>query len=544
MIGTDEGTGQSGHVSSGHFGRAELDSRDVLAPRSQQNEAEPHVHRTTRVNGLDRSLAGSLAWQAAANWSSQILTWASFLIVARLLSPADFGIVSMAVILFSYLRYAGELGIPITVVTLRDLTESQLAQLNTVAVILGLACFAISCALAFPAAMFFRTPKLVPVVVAVCSALVALGVRAVPEGLLSRDMRFRWLSLVDGGCDVLSAAVTLVMAWRGFAYWALVIGNLVAAVARSALIVSARPHPFAWPRLASIRKELLFGWHVLVSILARSAYERLDNLTAGRTLGAAALGFYGMAWSLANVPLEKLTTLVTTIIPSYLAAVQSDLAALRRYLRGLTEVVSLALFPATVGLGLVAPELVPLVLGRKWGAMVPALQVLCPYIACRSLTALLDKVLTAVGNPRFVMRAHLTGLAILPCAFYCGSHWGIRGIAWGWVVAYPCVALPIYWKTFRMIRMKAAEYFASLRPALDGSVAMIFAVEILRSFLSPRQPLLFRLVLEVATGATIYLSTVLLVHRDRALAIYKMTRGLGRNGASESCGVELSGKQP
>ncbi len=500
------------------------ESQEILTNIQDNRTLTPHGGATRPHATLDRSLAGSLAWRALADWSSQILTWLAFLVVARLLSPEDFGIVSMAVTLFVYLRYVGEFGIPITMVTLRDLTENQIAQLNTVGVLLGVTCFGISCGLAYPLALFFRTPRLAPVVMVTCVALIPLGVRAVPEGLLNKDLRFRWLALVDGGCDVLSAVITVLMAWRGFAYWALVIGNLVAAIARSALIVKARPYRFARLRLTTIRKQLLFGWHVLVSILARSAYERLDNVTAGRILGPAALGFYGMAWSLANVPLEKLTSLVTTIIPTYLATVQSDLAALRRYLRGLTEVTALAMFPATVGLGLVARELVPVALGRKWSPMIPALEVLCLYIGLRSVTALLDKVLTAAGKPRFVMWTHLAGLIILPCAFVAGSHWGITGIAWGWVAAYPFIALPTYWKTFRVTKMKLAEYVSCLRPALDGTLAMIFVVEIVKRALSSNQSLLFQLALEVAVGAIAYFATTFLAHRERALAFLNMAK--------------------
>lgn len=487
-----------------------------------------------RAANLDRSLAGSLAWRAVANWSSQILTWASFLIVARLLAPADFGIVSMAVVLFAYLRYVGEFGIPLTIVTLRDLTEQQLAQLNSIAVLLGILCFGMSSALAFPIAAFFKTRRLVPVVIVTCSALLALGLRAVPEGLLNKDMRFRWLSLVDGGCDVLAAVVTLVLAWRGFAYWALVIGNLVSAFARGLLVARARPHRFAWPHFGSVKKELLFGWHLLVSTLAYSAYERLDNVTAGRTLGAGALGFYGMAWNLANVPLEKVTSLVTTVIPSYLSVVQSDPRALRRYLCGLTELMALATFPTTVGLGLVAAEVVPIVLGRKWSPMVPAVEVLCVYAAFRSLVALLNQVLIAIGKTRFLMWSQIVALVLLPCAFYIGSHWGIAGIAWGWVAAYPLVALPAYWVAFRAIALKFRDYFKAVRPALDGTVAMVAGVLWLKWNLPVRQPILLRMVLEIAAGGLCYTAIVLLFHRQRALVFWNMAKGFRRGRVQAS----------
>lgn len=476
---------------------------------------------------MDRSLAGSIAWRALADWSSQIVTWAAFLIVARLLSPADFGIVSMAVILYAYLKNIGEFGIPATVINRRDLTEYQLAQLNTIAVLLGVVCFGLGCALAFPLAVFFKTPRLAPVVVLTSLALVALGVRAVPEGLLCKEMRFRWLSIASAGCDVLAAAATLILALRGFAYWALVLGNLASAVTLSALMVQARPQGFAMPRLSSIRGHLVFGGHLMISTLALSSYERLDNLTAGRRLGAAALGFYGMAWNLANVPIEKVTTLVTTVVPSYLAAERTEPAALRRYLRGLTEVMAVATFPTTVGLGLVARELVPFALGRKWIPAVPALEVLSAYAAFRSMVALLPKLLAAVDKARFVMWTQLAALVILPCAFFIGSHWGTVGIAWGWVAAYPLVALPLYWKVFRTVGMRFREYFRAVRPALDSTLVMTAAVIVLKQVLPPTEPVLLRLVVEVVTGAATYISTIALAHRERAAVFWNLAKLLG-----------------
>lgn len=480
---------------------------------------------------MDRSLAGSIAWKALADWTSQLLTWAAFLIVARLLSLTDFGIVSMAVILFSYLRYVGEFGLPATIVALREITDDQLAQLNSIAVVLGVVAFGLSCLMAFPVAYFFRLPHLVPVIIVTCLSLIALGVRTVPEGLLNKDMSFRWLSLVDAGCDILAAIITVAMAWSGYAYWALVFGNLGAAVTRSVLMVSKRPHRFAWPRLGSIHKELRFGWQVLVSASASHAYARLDNATAGRVFGPGPLGAYTMAWNLANVPLEKVTALVTSVVHAYLAAVQKDLAALRRYVRTLTELIALATFPATVGLGLVAREAVPLILGRKWESCVPVLEVLSAYAAFRSIVALLPKVLTAVGDARFVMWDELAALVILPCGFYVGTRWGISGIGWAWVIAYPLVALPLYWKTFTTIELSFAAYLRALRPALDATGAMVVAVLALKWLLLPHAPLLTRLVVEVAAGAAVYLGTVLALHRERASTFWRLVRDFRRSRA-------------
>jgi PST family polysaccharide transporter len=495
------------------------DARDVVESKL---DTELTSSTVTSARRMDQSLARSLAWRAGADWFSQILSWSSFLIVVRLLTPADFGIAAMAMVLWAYLRYLGEFGIPQTIVTLRDLSQDQLAQLNSIAVLLGVGGFGLAAMLAYPAAAFFKTPQLVRVVVIAGTGLVPVGFRAVSEGLLNKDMRYRTLSLLDATGSIVGAIATLMLAYFGWGYWSLILGNLARHTTRSALVVAARPFPFALPRLNRLRKPLTFGWHVLVSVVASSAYEKLDNVTAGRMLGQAALGIYGMAWTLANVPMEKLTSLVTTTIPTYFAAVQTEPAALRRYLRTLTEALALTTFPATIGLALIARDLIPFALGHKWDGVIVPLEILSVYVTFRSIVALLGKLLTAVGNPRFVMWDDLAALIILPTGFYIGSRWGTPGIAWGWVAAYPLVAVPLYWKTFKTIEMPVGEYWRALRPALHGTLAMILAVSLLKWSLHPRGPLPLRLVMEIATGAIAYVATLLLLHRER-MAMFAST---------------------
>lgn len=497
-----------------------MDPQQTVAAESANTEESQKLDRH-ELRKMDHSLARSLAWRAIADWTSQILTWASLLIVVRLLTPADFGLVGMAVVLVPYLRFITEFGIPRTVVTLRDLTDEQLAQLNSVTALLSIGCFGLACLLAKPIELFFRTPGLALVVMVTCIAVIPQGLRAVSEGLLSKEMRFPLLSLYDAIRSIVAAVVTLAMAYFGFGYWALVWGNVVATTLRSALIFRARPFRYAWPRLNTIREPLRFGWHVLVSIVALNSYERLDNVTAGRVLGKSALGFYAMAWNLAYVPLEKVTSLVTVVLPTYFAALQKDLVALRRYVRTLTEGLALATFPATVGLGLVARELIPFALGKKWTGVIAPLEVLSVYVAVRSVIPVLSRVLTAVGNPRFVMWNDLAALCFLPIAFVIGSRWGVAGIAWGWVVGYPFVAIPLCIKTFKTIGMTFREYFQALRPAIDGTLAMVLVVVALKFGVPGSFPLLAKLIAEVLAGALAYCSTVYLFHKQRVMVFVR-----------------------
>ena len=493
----------------------------VETQKSSQAAANPSARKS-----LDSSLVRSVAWNAASDWGTQIFTWLAFLEVMRLLTPTDFGIAALAVIMMPFLGQITGFGIPRAVVALPPLSEDQLAQLTTFNVISGSVCFVLGVILAKPLATFFKVPLLAPVVMVSCTGLVMSALMGVPTALLAKEMRFRLLSILGIIFTLLSSACVLVLALLGWGYWSLILGNLFPGLVRTFVILRIRPCKLAWPRVNSIREQLRFGWHLSVSSLASNAYQRLDNFVAGKMLGQTALGLYGNAWELANVPLEKVASLVTTVIPTYLSAVQNDPAALRRYLYGLTEVVALGSFPACIGLGLVGREFVPLVLGHKWDGMIPALQVLSYYAAFRAIVAILPKVLTAVGHARYVMWNDVYTLLILPIAFYIGSYRGIAGIAWGWVLAYPLVVLPLYLKTFQSIGASGRDYFRALRPALSGTIAMIPAVEWVKLRFVPGQPVVVRLILEVLAGALVYILAVCLLHRERARAVLQLAKNL------------------
>ena len=503
-----------------------LDTKPI-ADRSPERMASTTRNRTGEAPApTDRLLIRSIAWSAASDWGTQIFTWLAFLQVMRLLNPADFGVAALANILMPYMGQLTGLGFPRAVVALRDLTEDQLAQMNTLSLLSATSLFLLGAAIARPFAVFFKTPALAPVFIVACSGLILSALCGVPNAVLAKEMRFRFLSILGIACTLTAAASTLILAWLGFKYWSLLLGNMIAGVLRMVVILFVRPTRLAWPRPKSIRRPLRFGWQISVSLVAMNSYQRLDNFVAGRVLGPAALGFYGNAWELANVPIEKIASLVTTVIPSFLSAVQEQPAALRRYLRGLTEVISMGTFPATVGLSLVAPEFVPVVFGHKWDGMVSALQVLLLYAGFRSIVALLPKVMTSIGRVRFVMLNELAAFVLLPIAFYVGSHRGIVGIAWAWVLAYPVIVLPLYRETLKTIGMNAGEYIRSLRPALTGTIGMVLAVAGLKHILARGQPVLLRLTEEVVVGVIVYMAVLWFCHKDRVLALIQTVKHL------------------
>jgi teichuronic acid exporter len=500
-----------------------------MNPESERNSgsgSEPGLIAPTDTAAMDKRLLGGIAWTAGAKWTNQILTWLCFLVVARILEPRDFGVVGVAGIYLGLIGVFSEFGLGSAVITLRNLTVNEIAQLNTFSVISGAVGFLVSCALALPMGRFFRSPELPAVIVVMSTNFLILGFKTVPCSVLQRDFRFKRLSLIDSSAAIIQALCVLLLAWQGRGYWALAWGSVIGAMVATALNVASGPLGFARPRLTSVAHAVNLSWQILMARLSWILYSDADFLVAGRMLGTTALGAYTFAWNLATLPVEKVTALVGQVTPAFFSAHQGDYDGLRRYLLSLTEAVSLVTFPATIGLGLVAPEFIGLFLGSRWSEAVAPLEVLAFYGSIRTMSALLGPLLTALRETRFVMWTNIAGAVLMPLLFFVGSRWGAFGIACGWIVGYPFIALPLYRKAFQRIGMPFLNYFVAIRPALNGSIVMVFVVLALKSVIPVEWPLYLRFGIEVAGGAAAYSIALFVLHIDRLRAFLEFYQRL------------------
>ncbi len=292
---------------------------------------------TGDLSKLDRSFARGIAWVGSVKWIVQLITWGTTIVVARILSPSDYGLMTMGTVLLSFISLLGESGIGATVITVRDITPKQTAQINGAALLMGVASFSIAALAAFPVGWFYRAPSLPPVIIALSFTLVISGFRVVPSALLQRDLRFPRVAGIDAAQGIIQALSTVLLAILGFRYWSLVFGALIGATVGTLATLSSRPYPIQRPHWETLRPVLPFTRNVVVGRLCWYAYQNSDFIVAGKRLGTLALGAYSYAWTLASMPVDKISALVTSVTPSIFSAAQHDIPSLRRYFLTVTE---------------------------------------------------------------------------------------------------------------------------------------------------------------------------------------------------------------
>jgi O-antigen/teichoic acid export membrane protein len=475
---------------------------------------------------LDGHLLRGVGWTAVSKWSAQVVSWGSMLVLARLLTPADFGLVGMASVFLGLVTMVSEFGLGSAVVTMRELPEHEIRQLHTCSALFGLGAWLLAVAAALPVAFFFGTPALAPILAVASLSFLPGGVRTVPGAMLQREMGFKLISFAEAMQSIIQACGAMVLAWVGFGYWSLVWPAVVGSVVYAGLLWRWSPQSFVRPRWRTVRPALVFGSHLLVSRLSWYLYSNADFAVAGKTQGASQLGAYNLAWSLASMPVDKISDIVTRVTPSIFSAVRNSDEETRRYLTGITGPLAFVTFPAAFGLAVVAPDALNTLLGPKWAPAMMPLRLLACYASLRSISTVLPHILVARKDTRFGMWSALFSLSVLIPAFVIGSRWGITGIAWAWVVAYPVVAFPLYWRTFRLIHLNPVDYLRALWPTALASGVMVISALAAKSLL-PDAPSPLRLAAEVLAGAAAYLGVYLLFFRDRLERYRRLARSGG-----------------
>jgi teichuronic acid exporter len=279
---------------------------------------------------LDAKFAGGLAWTAGAKWATQVLTWMSTVLVARLLFPADVGVAEIAGIYTGLTNVLAEFGVGTAVLHMPELDRGTLRQLNLFSVALCTVIFCVSMLAAPLLALFFRSDHVTFFAVNNLVFLIT-GIQAVPFGLLQREMDYRKLSLIEALMAFVQATVTVLTAWAGWRYWSLWAGLTAGRVAAAALLCYWKPVSFAWPRWADIRKPVEMGRHVAVSRVTAAACGMADSIVVGRFLGESALGSYRMALNLASAPADKVSMLIMRTATPLFATVMDNAPSVRRY---------------------------------------------------------------------------------------------------------------------------------------------------------------------------------------------------------------------
>ena len=481
-----------------------------------------------------RALFTGTLWVVGARWGIRAIGLVSTVVLARLLTPADFGVVALAMLVVGLIEIFNDTGLAIYIIRHPDPGRPHLDTVFTLQLIIG-AVLALAIVLAAPfGAAFFRTPAIEPVIQLLALRSLLWGLENPGIILFRRDMAFHKDFQFMVATKLAAFVVTMAAALILRDYRALVAGILAGGVI--ATVQSYLMHPYR-PRLSLAEMRNAWGfstWMLLVHIL-EFVNTRIDEILIGRTRTTTEMGYYNVGSDIAATPVQEVVYPMTRVWVPAFARLAHDQALLEQTYRWVIAAVAILAFSVSTGLALVAHDFALLVLGPAWLPAVPVIQVLALSAGMAAMTMPLGSVLGATGDPRVVLGLAVARTLLLIAAIMPAALWyGLAEVAMGRALA-TAIALALSFTVFeRVVGLPPLTLARGMVRPLLAALAMAGAVLALQAALPPL-PLL-RLAVCVPLGALSYVAALLglwalagrpaSVERD-ALA---WVRGEGRQG--------------
>ncbi|MFZ1135708.1 MAG: lipopolysaccharide biosynthesis protein [Candidatus Korobacteraceae bacterium] len=460
---------------------------------------------------------------AAATVSAQTLTLAaqvvSTVVLARLLTPADFGVVAMVTTFSLLLMSFGTSGFSEAVIQCDEMDRFLASNLFWITCALGLILTIGFAGAASLLARFYQNPLVAHVAVAMSAVILITAASTIHLALLRRAMRFSAVSANDVVGRAANTAVAILLALRGWGYWALVAGIVAQGISTT---IGAwwfcRWIPSLPRRGVGTRAMLRFAAKVYGRFSANYFARNFDNLLVGRQFNAAALGFYKKAYDLFALSASQLTAPLFNVALAALSRLKQDPVRFRRYLANSLGIIAFVGMAVGADLTLVGKDVVRLVLGSKWSESARIFELFGPGIGVMLLYSTVGWVHLSIGTPGRWLRWTLVETVATVLLFVLALPWGPAGIAVAWSVSFWILLIPAFWYAGRPIGLGVAFLIAAVwRYVAASLLAGLATAAIIRGAPLSASPAgagaaLQAIIIISALFVTLYLGAVTVLH--------------------------------
>ncbi|WP_247508225.1 lipopolysaccharide biosynthesis protein [Bradyrhizobium sp. 1] len=463
----------------------------------------------------------SAAWVAVGNYANILISFVIFVVLARLLSPMEFGIVAVATVFLDVLLLVARGGLPDAIVQRHDLTEEYADTAFWVSAGSGIVCCLILFGLSYPISLGFGMPELSPILKTLSIVFVLGGLTGIHEGRLQRSFGFRSLSIRGLIANLASGAIALWFAFNGYGVWSLVIQRIATSLASMVITwLSLRWVPrFHFDTKYAV-EQLKFGSMVFGTTLLLTLNNRIHELIAALFLSTTDVGYLRMGWRCIDLASQfSVIPLASVALPTY-SRLQHDRPKLENAYLHFIRISSTLTYPALLGMGAIAPVLLPAVFGPQWQGAAPTLQVLCLLAAPFVTNSFLWPLLVALNKTNYGLAFTIFQFVVGCAMSFVAAPFGVLYIAVSHVVRAFAVWPIALWITDKQCGISTRRTLLAVGMPLASAVLMALAILVLQRFLPADLPKVANLVISITCGSLLYFVFTALLAPD----ILKQTR--------------------
>ncbi|MGH8728534.1 MAG: lipopolysaccharide biosynthesis protein [Burkholderiales bacterium] len=463
------------------------------------------------MKDVGHKMAKGAAWMVAFKLAERSIGIVSTVILARLLIPADFGLVALAMAIIAVLELLSAFSFDIALIQNQNAGREHYNTAWTLNVVFFASSALVLVLLAHPAAVFYDEPRLEAVMYCLAFGTFILGFENIGVVAFRKDLEFNkeFKFLLAKKLAAFCATVTLAVVFRS--YWALVAGIITSRLA--GVMLSYFLHPFR-PRfsLAGRHDLLRFSKWLLISNIIFFINDRSSDFILGKIAGLHELGIFKIAHEISTLPTTELVAPINrAVFPAY-SKMFKDLAILRQGYLNVLSMIALVGLPAGIGIIAIAEPLVLVMLGEKWVESIPVIALLALYGLFLLLQSSAGYVYLAMGRPEILAMLSGAQLIIRIPALVIGIyHGGAIGAAWALVITEALKVPAVYYIVFKLLGIRTVHVLDKLWRPLAASTAMFYAVQMAQQawgFSGDLKVQVAWLITLVASGALIYILTL------------------------------------
>lgn len=456
----------------------------------------PDREQHFRTDHLKKDLKGRSVRGGAVTMVAQackfVLQMGSTVILARLLTPQDYGLIGMVTAVTGFVALFKDMGLSMATIQKEEINHTQISTLFWVNVSVSIATMLITAAIAPAIALFYGDARLTLITIVSAIGFIFGGFTVQHQALLNRQMRFTALAIVDIVSMLVGVAVAIVAAWYGAGYWALVLMQLAIAIAQTVgvwLMCNWRPGLPKWR--SGIREMLTFGSNLTGFSIINYFARNLDNVLIGRFWGAGQLGLYSKAYQLLLLPINQINAPAAAVaVPTLSRLVDTSDRYRSAYLR-IVEKLALLTIPLMVFMIATSDWLVLLLLGAQWGGTSRIFVLLGIAGLIQPVANSTGWLFISQGRSHHMLQWGLIGGTINIVSFFVGLPWGALGVAAAYSLIWTFICMPLlFWFVGRTGPVKTGDFYRVLAPFMAAALSTLLALLAFRHYVSISNPLL------------------------------------------------------
>ncbi len=400
----------------------------------------------------------------------------STMVLARILTPKEFGLIAMVIATTAFLMPFKDFGLSTATIQRDGLNQGQVSNLFWINAVVGIGLAVVLIATAPLIARFYGQPILKWTIWVFSLRFILEGVTIQHQALLQREMRLGLLSLLEVIALILASAAAIWTAWGGMGHWALVIQQLVLSGVLALgvwFVCPWRPGP---PSIKNnVRSLVIFGGQLTGSSILSAFYRNFDNVLIGWRWGAGALGLYSKAYALLLLPLNQISNPLHSVTLASLSKLQKDPDRYRRFYCQLLAILALATTPVLVVLATLSHDILYVFLGEQWVQASTIFSVLAIAALGQPMGGTIGLVNVSLGQTDRLLRWSLISTPIFMVSFLIGLPWGPLGVATAYAFAVHLIRFPTIWYAFRYSPVKIKDFLKAIwRPVAVSGMMFLF----------------------------------------------------------------------